>query len=504
MHPQGPRPAAATPAKPLTYRERQRARAEAPKPTYKIRKGKKDITEHPDEPKPKSRRARFYDPDEPFGKKSMVYKLTSQLREQLRDEQQGEGDAFSQKIKPHGDKSEPEPWKRRGRVRPARRSERERRGANQESTWEELTTETRNSRQTSPRSATDEGPKVEKYVPREHPISVPYTTAVSQFLYGKSVVQAALQGGRRKLYKLYIYRGRTVEARKTREGIYKDKEARSQEYAIERLAKAKGVQVVILGDDGLRLMDKMSGNRPHNNFVLETSPLPQLPVISLGALSDSEDKPGYALNLGHQSAEEAAISGSSNFVPVSVTTHKPLVVLLHGVLDPGNLGAILRSAAFLGASAVATTKRGSAQMTPVALKAAAGASETLNLFSVDSVEKFLDDSRANGWSVYAAVPPPADGKYTRPHVDIRGLEETDPLQTKPCILLLGSEGEGLPKQVRKRADFDVHIPNVLGSDMVDSLNVSVAAGLLCHGFLRGRAGEMIAKEKEGSAKFALW
>jgi len=179
-------------------------------------------------------------------------------------------------------------------------------------------------------------------------------------------------------------------------------------------------------------------------------------------------------------------------------------VVLHGVLDPGNVGAILRSASFLGATAIATTKRGSAPLTPIALKAAAGASESLTLFTIESIDRFLEDSRENGWTVYAAVPPPANGKHPRPHMDMHELEEEDPLREKPCILILGSEGEGLGKQVLKKTDCDINIPRVLGTEMVDSLNVSVAAGLLCNAFLRGKITDKMTMEKDEEDKFSLF
>ena len=552
----------------MTYRERQMARKAAPKPNFKILKGKKDITEHPGEAKPQSRRARFYDPESNFGKKSLVYQVKSgQLREELGKLQSQPssdpiGDAFSRQIRGFGD-SEQETRGSRGRSRrdapredrgprrqvgsrdfggPRERRERSAPARGRQGFREEFREE-RDSRErprslsepraprrafepttarqpeTSSRTEARDGAGTLNAAPRSgyqpsaaarprqearehHPLSVPYTTAASQFLYGKSVVEAALRGGRRKLYKLYIYHGRNPSGREA--GLYKEGRS-AQDVAIERLAAEKRVEIVKLGDDGLRLMDKMSGGRPHNNCVLEASPLPQLPVVALGSLSESSDKPGFDVTLAHQSTEEIAITGSSNFISTQAgSTHKPFVVVLHGVLDPGNVGAILRSAGYLGATAVATTKRGSAPLTPVALKAAAGASESLTLFTIDSIERFLEESRENGWAVYAAVPPPANGRHPREHIDMRGIEDTDPLREKPCVLLLGSEGEGLAKTVLKRTDCDVNIPSELGTDMVDSLNVSVAAGLLCHAFLRGKIGETAAKEREQERKLSLF
>ncbi|KAK0638736.1 hypothetical protein B0T16DRAFT_421706 [Cercophora newfieldiana] len=566
VRPQGAR--VSEDGRPLTYRERQQARKEAPQPTFRIRKGKKDITEYPDEAKPQSRRARFFDPDSPFGKKSLVYKLKSgQLKDELEALQEREPkardaieDVFADKIKAFGaGREEPEERSRSGREsrgfsdRAGRgmsdrlgrgrsggremRSPREPRSMGRSAP---TPTDPRDfSRQferrppresedarsqdarpprglgrrdfeaapsSGPRSTSEpeDRPMREQRDHRDHPVSIPYTTAASQFLYGKSVVEAALQGGQRQLYKLYIYHGRNTDPKSRSTGLYHHTRT-TQDATIERLALAKRVEIIKFGDEGLRLMDKMAGGRPHNNYILEASPLPQLPVISLGPLSDSSTTSGFSISRAHQSAEETALTGSSTFIPTPANdTHKPLIILLHGVLDPGNVGAILRSASFLGATAIATTKRGSAPLTPIALKAAAGASESLTLLTIDSVERFLEESRDNGWTVYAAVPPPANGKHPRPHMDMREIEEADPLREKPCVLVLGSEGEGLGKQILRRTDCDVNIPNVLGTEIVDSLNVSVAAGLLCNAFLRGKIGERMAKEKEGRDAFSLF
>ena len=83
------------------------------------------------------------------------------------------------------------------------------------------------------------------------PLSIPYTTPASEFLYGTSVVIAALLSSRRKLYKLYIYDG-------------ENREARDQDIRIRRMAVERGVVAQKVAGDWLRLMDKMSTGRPHN------------------------------------------------------------------------------------------------------------------------------------------------------------------------------------------------------------------------------------------------
>lgn len=323
----------------------------------------------------------------------------------------------------------------------------------------------------------------------EGPISIPHTTAASQFLYGRSVIEAALQSKRRQLYKLYIYAGAN---RQNPEEIA----------SIEALAKRRRLECKFLGQDDLRLLDKMAGDRPHNGYVLEASPLPQLPLKSLGPMAEQEGKTGFEVNLAHQSAEDASVNGTDSFVPVPKSTHKPFIIVLDQILDPGNLGAILRSANFLGATAVAITKRNTATLTPVALKASAGASEAVTMFSVENLVGFLAESKENGWEVYAAVPPTSATR--RREVTIHEVEDRDPLSKKPCILLLGSEGEGLSKQLRSKADYEVNIPNMSESNLVDSLNVSVATGLLTSAFLKGKTKSefsVITEKVEENALF---
>ncbi|KAL2190772.1 hypothetical protein L209DRAFT_747100 [Thermothelomyces heterothallicus CBS 203.75] len=540
--PQGPRPeklselAAGT--KRMTYAERQEARKRLAeeRPAFKIRKGKKDITEYPDQAKPKSRQARFYDPESPFGKKSLVYQMkTGKLRDELRALEEKETDGGGSSDSPF-ETSVPRPDLRS----PPRRSAMERRSVRDDDTGDvadfvaELTrsagpnrdaprgdvarrreapagaedgdslgrggssSSSSSSRRDRGAGRREDAPRHKKEEDRDPP-TITYTTAASQFLYGRSVVEAALRCSRRQLYKLYIYGGA-------------NRRTRGDDSLIRTLAERRGVPVTVLGDErGLRLLNRMSSSRPHNGFVLEASPLPQPPVTALGPLPDDyAGNPRYGVELGHQSAEEVAVNGRPASLPAPTASHRPLVLVVDRVVDPGNLGAILRTASFLGAAAVGITRRGSAGLTPVALKASAGAAESLPLFSVGSLPEFLSLSRANGWEVYAAVAG-APARKQRRHVDLRDVQEADPLRRDPCVLLVGNEGEGLDRMVVKKADYEVNIPNMSAPDSgVDSLNVSVAVGLLCSAFLRGAAKEMeglgigLGQGEEKGAKEDLW
>jgi 21S rRNA (GM2251-2'-O)-methyltransferase len=306
-------------------------------------------------------------------------------------------------------------------------------------------------------------------------MTIKYTTAASQFLYGRSVVKAALEQNRRKLYNLYIYGGENRRDNK-------------DNTIMTRMAEKHGVPITIVPTEEQRIMDKMSMGRPHNGFVLEASPLPQLPIKSLGKLEESPGRLGFHVDLDFQTKEEAAVNGTDSFTRRSNdVTPKPFVLLLNEIIDPGNLGGIIRTASYLGVDAVCITNRGSSTLTPVVLKSAVGAVEEISLFTVDDPVRFIEDSGRAGWKTYAAVAPP-DRKLVRRHGDkfisLDSIEASSPLNEHPCLLVLGNEGHGLSKPVKVAADYELSVPRFVQGSCVDSLNVSVAAGLLCHAFVK--------------------
>ncbi|KAI4262118.1 MAG: hypothetical protein L6R42_002697 [Xanthoria sp. 1 TBL-2021] len=286
----------------------------------------------------------------------------------------------------------------------------------------------------------------------------------------------ALKSSRRSFYKLYLYDGDATEFR-------------GQDKQVRKLALAANIEVTRVGNDWIKLMDKMSGGRPHNGYILEASPLPKLPVTGLKRVPrpPGTPQPTFDVILDHQSREEEAVNGTSTAVPYG-TGHQryPFLLLLDGIKDPGNIGAIIRSSHFLGADGILICTRNSAALTPVALKAAAGAAEMLPLFSVSQPASFIDECQENGWKFYAAVSPSSSdsGRVTgRPYYSSTTLG--NPTQKHPCILVLGSEGDGLRWNIQKKADFMLGVEaQRTGSGELDSLNVSVASALLCDAFLR--------------------
>jgi 23S rRNA (guanosine2251-2'-O)-methyltransferase len=147
----------------------------------------------------------------------------------------------------------------------------------------------------------------------------------------------------------------------------------------------------------------------------------------------------------------------------------PLVVVLDGVTDPHNLGAVLRVAEGAGASGVVIPKDRAAGVTAAAVKASAGASEHVPIARVTNLRRAIDRMKEAGLWVYAA--------------EVGGTPYTELDLTGPVGLVLGSEGRGMRRLVREGCDGAVSIP-MLGA--VGSLNVSVAAAVLLYEARRQR------------------
>jgi 23S rRNA (guanosine2251-2'-O)-methyltransferase len=150
-----------------------------------------------------------------------------------------------------------------------------------------------------------------------------------------------------------------------------------------------------------------------------------------------------------------------------------MLVVLDGVEDPHNLGAIVRTAHAAGAGAVIVPERRAAGVTDVVAKAAAGALEHLPVVRVTNVNRALEDLKERGMWIYG--------------LDERGTESYDQIDyAKKSVLVLGGEGKGLHEQVRKHCDVLVRIPM---AGQISSLNVSVAAGVVLFEWRRRRAAK---------------
>jgi 23S rRNA (guanosine2251-2'-O)-methyltransferase len=141
-----------------------------------------------------------------------------------------------------------------------------------------------------------------------------------------------------------------------------------------------------------------------------------------------------------------------------------LLVLLDGITDPHNFGAIIRSAEVLGAHGVVIEERRSAPLNATVVKASAGATAYLPVVQVKNLPRVIDDLKNRNIWVYGAA---GEAK--------RSLNQLD--FNRPLAIIIGSEGDGLRRLVREKCDELLSIP-IKGK--VQSLNASVAAAILIH------------------------
>ena len=149
----------------------------------------------------------------------------------------------------------------------------------------------------------------------------------------------------------------------------------------------------------------------------------------------------------------------------------PFVILLDGVTDPHNLGAIIRTAECAGAHGVIIPERRAAGLGPACAKAAAGALDYMRVARVKNLNRTAEELKEAGlWLVATAL----DGE------DVYSADLTGPI-----ALVIGSEGDGISRLMLERSDRRVTLP-MLGQ--IESLNASVAAGIVIYEVVRARRG----------------
>ncbi len=245
----------------------------------------------------------------------------------------------------------------------------------------------------------------------------PEVAAPENMLIGRNPIREALKAGRH-FEALYVVKG----------------EINGSAREIVRVAKEKRV---IVKEVDRRALDAMSPG--HQGLI---------GVVSAHQYATVQDM----LALAKQRGEEA------------------LIVVLDGITDPHNFGAIARTAECCGAHGVIVCERRAVGMTPGAAKAAAGAFEYIPVARVTNVSRAIDDLKAAGLWVYAAD---QDDDALHYKTDLKG----------PVALVIGDEGEGVSRLALEKCDARVAIP-IRGK--IESLNASVAAGILLYEVVRQR------------------
>lgn len=203
------------------------------------------------------------------------------------------------------------------------------------------------------------------------------------------------------------------------------------------LAKARDKQIPVKEVDRTKL-DYISGGAVHQG------------IIAFAAVKDYcevEDIFEYA-----QSKNEA-----------------PFIMVLDELEDPHNLGAIIRTAECAGVHGVIVPKRRSASLSYTVGKASAGAIEYMRVARVTNIANLIDDLKAKGVWVYGA--------------DMNGTDYRQCDFSGACAIVIGNEGKGISRLVREKCDVIVSLPM---KGQINSLNASVAAGILMYSAMNGR------------------
>jgi len=246
------------------------------------------------------------------------------------------------------------------------------------------------------------------------------TQSSREVLFGFHPVMEALNAGRRKIHSVIVDRdalsGRQAEA--------------------IQLAQDQGVAWNRQTPEQIR---SACGSDQHQGIAALVSPLPD------------------------DSAKAVVADAAAN-------AKSPLLVLLDGIVDPNNLGAIVRTAHCAGADAVVVPKDRAAGPTPVVSKVSAGALEHTRLCRVTNLVSSIQWLKKQGlWVAGLAM----EGEPSLFEADLKG----------PLALVIGGEGRGLRRLVREHCDFLLSIP-LCGR--VDSLNASAAAAVVLYEALRQR------------------
>ena len=237
-----------------------------------------------------------------------------------------------------------------------------------------------------------------------------------------------------------------VQDRNTRGGRSADKAMAAEQ--VEQLAEERNVPIARV-DKGV--LNTLSGNRPHQGYVLRCGALSFESLSRIPLPGDDEDAPN-------------------------------LWLVLDEVVDPQNLGALLRSAYFMGGNdiGVLVCSKNSAPPSPVVSAASAGALEVTRVWSTSNLPRTLNKAQEDGFRIVGASSSIPPGEDDATLYELNDLPKDD----RPTLLVLGSEGSGLRTLVARACTEFVHIPgasdNIDEDDAsgVDSLNVSVTGGIL--------------------------
>ncbi|MDV4152241.1 23S rRNA (guanosine(2251)-2'-O)-methyltransferase RlmB [Clostridium sp. AL.422] len=206
--------------------------------------------------------------------------------------------------------------------------------------------------------------------------------------------------------------------------------------AIINIAREKGL---VLKEVDRKRLDIMSGGTNHQGVIAQVTPYKYCEIADM-------------LNLAKKKGQD------------------PFIVVLDEIEDPHNLGSIIRTAELCGVHGIIIPKRRNVGITSTVYKCSVGAIEHMRIAKVTNINSAIDELKKEGLWIYGA--------------DIAGDEYSYEVNfSGPCAMIIGSEGRGISKLTLKKCDKLVKIPMV---GKINSLNASVAGGIMMYEILKGR------------------
>lgn len=205
---------------------------------------------------------------------------------------------------------------------------------------------------------------------------------------------------------------------------------------IRQLARERGI---VVQEIDRKKLDQMATTANHQGIIAQAAPKPYAQIEDILALAQARSE-------------------------------EPMLLVLDGIEDPHNLGALIRSADGAGVHGVVIPKRRAVGLTATVSRASAGAVEYIDVAQVTNLARCLDQLKDNGLWIVGADP---EGEHLYTEVDLTG----------PIAIVIGSEGKGIRRLVKEKCDLLVRLPL---RGRISSLNASVAGSLVLYEVVRQR------------------
>ncbi|KAI5960531.1 hypothetical protein KGF57_001927 [Candida theae] len=287
-----------------------------------------------------------------------------------------------------------------------------------------------------------------------------------EFVYGTHPIKSVLQARKRPILGLYTFN------------------ADDDNGVIKQAKKEYGVKVQQVRDKNA--LNILSKNGVHNGLVLKTKALDVPYIKSCGHVENGSYKITVEDEDGVDVEKERSVLRKQDEDELF-----PLALYLDEITDPQNMGSILRTAYFFGVDFIVIPDHTTAKLGPVANKASSGALDLIDIYQTDRSLKFIDSVRENGWNVISTSAKPDESNLDElkdknykvemslkdKFINLGDLKTV--LKRTPVMLVIGSEGKGVRTNMKLRSDFLVGVQKYReNDDIVDSLNVGVATGVI--------------------------